>query len=451
MRTRRRRPGRRAAAPAAAPDATPTAAACACRRARRCRRFARGVLALPRLAAGASAWRCCALPPAGRCAAFAARRASPWPSCAAACRRACARELIDPLCVAALNTPADEASAHGLPARAARRPVQRPRRGRPAAAARPLSDAAARRRPAHWLRAAGRRRAPGHARAGSCEPRRRRLAGRRRALRRGRAGLHRRRSGAPGAPHRAGLVAQAARAAATSPSSPSTCAAPGARLPAPMLALQDGPEAPAQFVFDHGAAAAARAAVVRLRGQRCGAPGSSAGSTPRRRPCSPRPRRRFAGTLAGAARRVLRHTAAEKRATFRCTPGLRAPADARSRPAWLPPATIDGPYPATLEGAVRSGAAAMAVLADSQQCPASDAELTLPTMHHRGFAMQNAQRHQRHAMTTKSPDAPTIQVLERMFCAAGRAGRAPGPGVAEGDQRDAPACTLPPRTASSTT
>ena len=48
----------------------------------------------------------------------------------------------------------------------------------------------------------------------------------------------------------------------------------------------------------------------------------------------------------------------EKRATFRCTPGLQRP------PASVAPCLhaagdyVDGPYPATLEGAVRSGVAA---------------------------------------------------------------------------------------------
>jgi len=53
---------------------------------------------------------------------------------------------------------------------------------------------------------------------------------------------------------------------------------------------------------------------------------------------------------------------AEKRATFRCTPGLvRPPAGIASR---LVAAGdyVDGPYPATLEGAVRSGEAAAALL-----------------------------------------------------------------------------------------
>ena len=60
--------------------------------------------------------------------------------------------------------------------------------------------------------------------------------------------------------------------------------------------------------------------------------------------------------------RVMR-VLAEKRATFRCTPLLDRP------PASVAPALVaagdyvQGPYPATLEGAVRSGEAAVMALA----------------------------------------------------------------------------------------
>jgi predicted NAD/FAD-dependent oxidoreductase len=48
----------------------------------------------------------------------------------------------------------------------------------------------------------------------------------------------------------------------------------------------------------------------------------------------------------------------EKRATFRCTPGLERPA-MRVAPGLLAAGDyVDGPYPATIEGAVRSGVAA---------------------------------------------------------------------------------------------
>ena len=48
----------------------------------------------------------------------------------------------------------------------------------------------------------------------------------------------------------------------------------------------------------------------------------------------------------------------EKRATFACTPGLRRPAGVIAPGLLACGDYIDGPYPATLEGAVRSGVAA---------------------------------------------------------------------------------------------
>ena len=55
---------------------------------------------------------------------------------------------------------------------------------------------------------------------------------------------------------------------------------------------------------------------------------------------------------------MLRHLAAERRATFACTPGLQRP-PAQIAPGLLAAGDhVQGPYPATLEGAVRSGLAA---------------------------------------------------------------------------------------------
>ena len=51
-------------------------------------------------------------------------------------------------------------------------------------------------------------------------------------------------------------------------------------------------------------------------------------------------------------------TVVEKRATFACTPGLLRPPMAIAPGLWAAGDYIDGPYPATLEGAVRSGLAA---------------------------------------------------------------------------------------------
>ena len=118
-------------------------------------------------------------------------------------------------------------------------------------------------------------------------------------------------------------------------------------LAAPMVALRSGAGAPAQFAFD--------------RGQLGGAPGLlalviSASDLPREQLQSQVLRQ--AAAQLGASRLRIVQTVIEKRATFACTPGLHRP------PMQVAPGLaacgdyIDGPYPATLEGAVRSGQAA---------------------------------------------------------------------------------------------
>lgn len=130
--------------------------------------------------------------------------------------------------------------------------------------------------------------------------------------------------------------------------------APQARLPRPMLALPSSPTEPAQFAFD--------------RGWLGGPPGllalvvsASRGS-----------REELAGQVLAQARNQLGlheasviQTVIEKRATFACTPGLQRPGmqPCPTLPALLVCADyVQGPYPATLEGAVRSGLAAAAAL-----------------------------------------------------------------------------------------
>ena len=120
----------------------------------------------------------------------------------------------------------------------------------------------------------------------------------------------------------------------------------GPALPQPMLALRSGP---AQFVFDRtqlGGPAGVLAWVASA------SEGSAAGLE--------------AQVLAQAAAlgwqvRALR-TVIEKRATFACTPGVVRP------PAAIAPGLVacgdyvDGPYPSTLEGAIRSALAAAQAL-----------------------------------------------------------------------------------------
>lgn len=120
-----------------------------------------------------------------------------------------------------------------------------------------------------------------------------------------------------------------------------------ARLSQPMLALRANATEPAQFVFDRGqlgGPAGLLAFVISA------SVGDSATLTQQ--------------VLAQAARQLGLNalepvqTIVEKRATFACTPGLQRPAVVVAPGLLACGDYIAGPYPATLEGAVRSGLAA---------------------------------------------------------------------------------------------
>lgn len=125
---------------------------------------------------------------------------------------------------------------------------------------------------------------------------------------------------------------------------------PGSALPSPMLALREGPDAPAQFVFDHGALG--------------GAPGRFAfvvsGAAPwvERGGCAEAVLAQATRELRWATPPVVDKVLTEKRATFACTPGLARPPAIVAPGLWAAGDYVDGPYPATLEGAVRAGRAA---------------------------------------------------------------------------------------------
>ena len=116
----------------------------------------------------------------------------------------------------------------------------------------------------------------------------------------------------------------------------------GPKLPLPMLALHTGPDAPAQFVFD--------------RGQLGGPPGLLAfvaSASAREKEAL---QAQVLAQAAGLGWQVQPlQTIVEKRATFACVPGLRRPPPAIAPGLWACGDYIEGPYPATLEGAVRSG------------------------------------------------------------------------------------------------
>jgi hypothetical protein len=114
-----------------------------------------------------------------------------------------------------------------------------------------------------------------------------------------------------------------------------------------MVALDSGPNAPAQFVFDRGALSGdpaqrgiLAAVVSACQGER--APLTQAVLAQ-------------VQTQLGMSGLEIITTVVERRATFSCTPGLVRP-PARIAPGlWACGDHVRGPYPATLEGAVRSG------------------------------------------------------------------------------------------------
>lgn len=134
---------------------------------------------------------------------------------------------------------------------------------------------------------------------------------------------------------------------------------PGAHLPATMTALVDGPQAPAQFAFDHGAMGATPglfAFVISSAGAWIDA-GLDATSAAVVRQAE----RSFPAGTWPSPPTVLR-ALSDKRATFRCEPGLVRPPALIASGLVAAGDYVAGPYPATLEAAVQAGEAAVALL-----------------------------------------------------------------------------------------
>jgi predicted NAD/FAD-dependent oxidoreductase len=128
-----------------------------------------------------------------------------------------------------------------------------------------------------------------------------------------------------------------------------------AALPFPMLALRSDDAAPAQFVFDHGS----------LRGE----PGLLAFVISGAGPWLERGNGAILEAVQAQAASQLAlgklqpwRVLTEKRATFACFPGLRRPVSEIAPGLFAAGDYIAGPYPATLEGAVRSGLEAAAAI-----------------------------------------------------------------------------------------
>lgn len=127
---------------------------------------------------------------------------------------------------------------------------------------------------------------------------------------------------------------------------------PGSSLPAPIVALTEGLQAPAQFAFDLG-----------QLGQQPGrfafvVSGASAWIERGLEATGAMTLEQATDSLRWAAPPTVRKVLAEKRATFACAPGLNRPPAVIAPGLWAAGDYVAGPYPATLEGAVRAGQAA---------------------------------------------------------------------------------------------
>jgi predicted NAD/FAD-dependent oxidoreductase len=116
-----------------------------------------------------------------------------------------------------------------------------------------------------------------------------------------------------------------------------------ARLSQPMVALPNSAEHPAQFVFDRGQLGGQKGILAFV------VSASNADRAVLQKQVIHQAQQQLGLTLEAI------QTVVEKRATFACTPGLQRPSQNIMPNLVACGDYIDGPYPATLEGAVRSG------------------------------------------------------------------------------------------------
>jgi len=132
------------------------------------------------------------------------------------------------------------------------------------------------------------------------------------------------------------------------------CTDPAFRgLQCPMMALTCNAQAPAQFVFDRGL-------LNDQKGLLAAVVSASQGT---REEIAQQVRQQVAEQLGVSSLEVVQ-TVVEKRATLACTPGLRRPEAFITPGLWACGDYVDGPYPSTLEGAVRSGQQVIAQIRD---------------------------------------------------------------------------------------
>jgi hydroxysqualene dehydroxylase len=144
---------------------------------------------------------------------------------------------------------------------------------------------------------------------------------------------------------------------------------PGVRLSQPMLALPASEELPAQFVFDRGQLNGPVGLLAFVVSASLGD-----GTT-----LSQQVQAQAEAQLGLKNLEIVR-TIVEKRATFACTPGLQRPGmkiAADTQPTLLACGDyVQGPYPATLESAVRSGLAAARWIATTDRTATTDRKLS---------------------------------------------------------------------------